>query len=466
MKMVGLSVGTAVMENSRSAPEPTYRPNLIVLLTDDQRWDAVGCMGNPIVKTPEMDRLAREGTLFTKSFVTSAVCAASRASIFTGQYERTHGCNFNKGPLSRRHLQRSYPMLLRETGYETAFVGKYGVGDAGEREIEADEVFDAYYGFYGQGKYFPNGEDGQHLTQLMLEDAEDFFDKRDAGRPFCLSISFKAPHSGVGYLELTPDPALRDLYEDVQIPLPDTAKAAYFEALPEFLQKSNARYNYWELRYSTPEKYQEIMRDYYRLITGVDVVLGRLRASLEKRGLADNTVIVFLSDNGEMTGDYMLGGKELLYDASIRVPMIVYDPRAPERARGQHCGRLALNIDVAPTLLDYAGIQAPDCMQGRSLVPLVRGETPTWRESFFCENDFCVESQYYPRIEGVRTERWKYVRYPEIEPVYEQLFDLDADPQEVNDLARDERGTGVLQSLREKCDRYTRQLDAARSNTN
>jgi len=438
------------------------RPNLVVLLTDDQRWDAMGCVGNSIIQTPEMDRLAEEGTLFTNAFVTTSICAASRASIFTGQYERTHGCNFNTGPLRRPGLEKSYPMLLRRAGYETAFVGKYGVGDAGEREMEAEDVFDHYYGFYGQGRYFPEGQDGKHLTQIMREQADDFLDRRDSGKPFCLSISFKAPHSGVGYLELTPDPSLEELYCGIDIPYPETRNQEYYNALPEFIKRSNARYNYWELRYSTPEKYQSIMRDYYRLITGVDMALGQLRASLAKRGLAENTVIVFLSDNGEMTGDYMLGGKQYLYDASLRIPMIVYDPRAPRKAKGQRREEMALNIDVASTLLDYAGVSGQEAMQGRSLAPLVKGGGGPWRQDFYCENNFICKEQYYPRIEGVRTENWKYARYPEMEPLVEQLYDLEKDPLEVRDLAQAKGFSEVLKGLRDRCDYYTRTLDAAR----
>ena len=386
------------------------RPNILVLVTDDQRWDALGCMGNAIIETPHMDQLAADGTLFANAFVTSSVCAASRASILTGLYERTHRCNFNTGPLRKALLEQSYPMLLRRAGYLTGFIGKYGVGDSPKREIDGEDVFDRWYGFYGQGRYFPEETNGKHLTQIMLDQAKEFLDQTSRDQPFCLSISFKAPHSGDGYLGLTPDPALRDKYRDAAIPMPSTAQQTLFDALPEFLQRCNARTNYWQLRYSEPKQFQAVMKDYYRLITGVDVVLGQLRSELSRRGLAANTVILFLSDNGEMTGDYMLGGKELLYDASIRVPMIVYDPRVPTSARGQRRTEMALNIDIAPTVLDYADQPIPRTMQGCSLATIVRGERNAWRDRFFCENNLRVRSQYYPMIEGLRTERWKYVR--------------------------------------------------------
>lgn len=434
---------------SATSAETSRRPNILVLVTDDQRWDAMGCAGNSIVQTPEMDRLARQGTRFVNAFVTSSICAASRASIFTGQYERAHGSNFHTHPLRRAQLEQSYPMLLRQAGYYTGMIGKYGVGD-GKRDIEGREVFDRWYGFYGQGDYFPREHGGKHLNQVMVDQARDFLDHVPAGRPWCLSISFKAPHSGKGYVSCDAEPDLRHLYAQVEIPMPPTARQEYFDALPEFLRRSNARTAYWQQRFSTPERYQTVMKDYYRLITGADRAIGRIRAELDRRGLHHNTVILFTSDNGDMRGDYLLGGKELLYDVSLRVPMIVFDPRVPAHAHGQMRTELVLNLDIAPTVLDLAGVAIPPTMQGRSLRPLVHGQKLDWREEFFCENNFCIPSQYYPMIEGVRTTRWKYVRYTDVEPVYEQLFDLEKDPHEVNDLARRPECRGTLEQLRQR----------------
>lgn len=450
--LLAVACATAASIATAVAAEPQARPNLIFLLTDDQRWDAMGCAGNRVVKTPEMDRLAAEGTLFSNAFVTSSICAASRASIFTGTYERFHHCNFNRRPLMRSLLEKSYPALLRRAGYYTGFIGKYGVeyGKEGKRDIEGSELFDRWYGFYGQGTYFPKQHRGKHLTDVMAEQALEFLAGVPADRPFCLSVSFKAPHSGKGYLRYEPQPALGKLYADVKIPYPPTARQDNFDALPDFLRRCNARTNYWEQRYSTPEQYQSVMKDYYRLITGADQAIGRIRAELQRRGRAGNTVIILMSDNGDMTGDYLLGGKELLYDVSLRVPLIVADPRVPKSALGQKRSELALNIDVAPTLLDLAGAAPSPMMQGRSLVPLVRGEPAPWREDFFCENNFCQPDQYYPMIEGVRNAQWKYVRYTDVTPVYEQLFDLVHDPLELHDLARTPEFAGRLAALRKR----------------
>ena len=173
--------------------------------------------------------------------------------------------------------------------------------------------------------------------------------------------------------------------------------------------------------------------------------------------MADNTVILLLSDNGEMTGDYMLGGKELLYDASIRIPMIILDPRVPQPARQHHCGEMVLNIDVAPTILALAGATVPESMQGRSPAPLLRGNSPQWRDDFFLENNFQLPSQYYPIMEGVRTDEWEYIRYPEMDPVVEQLFDLVHDPRETEDLAGRDICADTLARLRSRCDQFAGQ---------
>jgi arylsulfatase A-like enzyme len=348
-------------------------------------------------------------------------------------------------------LEQSYPALLRRAGYYTGFIGKYGVGD-GKREIEGRELFDRWFGFYGQGTYFPQDHPGKHLTEVMVEQVGQFLDGAPAERPFCLSVSFKAPHSGKGYLGYEPEPALGTLYENVTIPDPSTARQSYFDALPGFLRNSNARTSYWQQRYGTPQQYQAVMKDYFRLITGADRAIGRIRDELKRRGLDRRTVIVFLSDNGDMTGDYLLGGKELLYEASLRVPMIVCDPRAEKSSRGQRRNELALNIDVAPTVVELAGLSPPPGMQGRSLVPLLRAGPASWREDFFCENNFRQPDQDYPMIEGVRTADWKYIRYPEMNPVYEQLFDLLGDPLETHDLARTPIFARQLAYLRARCD--------------
>ena len=376
------------------------QPNIIFLLTDDQRWDAMGCAGNSIVQTPNMDNLASNGVHFTNAFVTSSICAASRASIFTGMYERQHGCNFNTGFLSPSLFAKSYPVLLRKAGYQTGFIGKFGVIVSDEKSAAPHRVwatskqvpaeqFDFCYGFGGQGSFFPHGRQGKHLTQIMADQAIDFLNSCSGNKPFCLSISFKAPHA-----PFTPDPAYDSLYKDVTIPVPATATWEHFEKLPEFIKKGNAHadgHGYWKRRYRTPELYQDTMKKYYRLVTGVDSAIKRVREELEKLNLDDNTVIILLGDNGDLHSEHMLGGKELLYEESLRVPLIIYDPRLAKPLRGQKKQEMALNIDMAPTMLSLAGVHVPDCMQGRNLVPILHEQKISWRKDFFCEKISIIE---------------------------------------------------------------------------
>jgi len=446
------------------------RPNIVFILTDDQRWDALGAAGNAVIQTPQLDRLAADGCLFRNAFVTTAICMASRASIFTGLYERKHGCNFNTGDLKPAFWDKSYPVLLRRAGYFTGFIGKFGfaVMDVPrERNIinrawnDINNIphgdFDVWHGFPGQGRYFPEGPEGRHLTRIMTDQAIGFFKSAPRDKPFCLSVSFKAPHA-----PYTPDPEYKDMYSDVDIPVPQTSKREYFNRLPKFIRDSHAHLGvkdngYWQRRYSTPEKYQQTMKKYYQLIAGVDAAVGRIREALKEQNLDDNTVIIFMGDNGEFESEHLLGGKALLREESIRVPLIVYDPRLPDQQRGGKRDELALNIDIAPTILSLAGLPVPASVHGLDMMSLLTGGDDTWRDDFFCENNFMLDHrnkspQIYPMCECVRAERFKYIRYTDQRPVYEELFDLQLDPHETNNLAEDEQYRLTLNKLRERCD--------------
>jgi len=418
------------------------RPNIIFLLTDDQRWDALGCTGNSIIRTPHIDRLSREGVTFQNCFVTSAICMTSRASMFTGLHERTHGISSFSLPLAPEVNARSYPELLRGAGYRMGFIGKWGLGGNLPKER-----FDYFRGFSGQGKYY-HERDGKlvHLTQIMGEQALEFLDGCSGDQPFCLSVSFKAPHvQDEDPRQFLYDPAHEELFQDVRIPVPKTADDRYFQRLPEFLQTSEARKR-WEIRFSTPEKYQTSVKGYYRLVYGVDEVVGRIRQKLQERGLAENTVLVFMGDNGFYLGEHGLAGKWFMHEESIRVPLIVHDPRLPERLRNKRRGEMVLNIDIAPTLLELAGVPASPSVQGRALMPLVRGGKPRWREEWFYSHLYGYN--LIPKSEGIRTRRWKYIRYIESEPLCEELYDLKRDPLEENNLARESGRARQLEKLR------------------
>lgn len=443
-----------------TAAAPSERPNLIFILVDDLRWNTLGCMGDKIVQTPNIYRLAQRGVLFRNAFVTTSICAVSRASFFTGQWERRHGIDdFAKG-LNGDRWDNTYPALIRKAGYRTGFIGKYGVGNAKEVAAKA-EAFDYWRGQPGQaGEFFfeRNDPSRTHATARFGNHALEFLDGCQPSQPFCLSISFNAVHARDNKpREYEPDPRDETLYQGMTIPLPKLATEEAFERLPVFVQKSEGRRR-WHWRFDAPEKAQNILRDYYRLITGVDREVGRIVAGLEKRGWADNTVIIFTSDNGYALADRGLADKWFMYEESIRIPLIVFDPRLPASARGRQVDAMALNTDIAPTLLALASLPVPDVMQGRSLVPLVRDgkAPPDWRTEFFYEHHSVADR--IPPSEGVRTERWKYIRWLEPNPMMEELYDLASDPLEERNLIPEAPHAKTLGELRAKWQAYRKEL--------
>lgn len=429
-------------------------PNLIFLLTDDQRWDSLGSYGNSIVQTPHIDGLAAEGVLFENMFVTTSICALNRASILMGQYVSRHGIKNFRAELNQDQLNKSYLGVLKSAGYRLGFIGKWGVGQPPQA------LFDFNRGFPGQGRYFLEvAGQPRHLTSVMGDQALEFLEESSVLQPFCLSVSFKAAHvqdsDSVTDDPFPFDPALENLYRDVVIPSPLTAARAFFERLPVFLKNSEARQR-WAVRFWGPERYQESVKGYYRLVSGVDVVVGRILEKLREKGFDKNTVIVFSGDNGFFLGEYGLAGKWFPHEVSIRVPLIVHDPRLSKDQRGVRREEIALSIDIAPTLLDLAGLSPPKGTQGSSVLPLVRGQTMNWRREFFYEHPF--SHARIPFTEAIRTERWKYIRYLESEPLHEELYDLQQDPQEARNVASLPQHRNLLEEMRGKWRRWRRQV--------
>lgn len=446
------------LENARGAGGRD-RPNVLFLFVDDQRSDTLGCVDSrwgDILRTPHVDRLARQGTRFENAFVTTSICAASRASVFTGLYERTHRYTFGTPPMIEEHVRASYPMLMRRAGYHTGFVGKFGVGIRNELQAE---MFD-YFKPLGRNPYWRVMPDGakRHLAQVIGDHAIDFISQSGDRDPFCLSVSFNSVHAEDsvkepgGLLEgHYPYPrATADLYTDVEIPLPELHDPEVFESQPDFLKNSlNRKRYFW--RWDTPEKYETNMRAYLRMISGVDHVIGRIVEALEKRGVADNTVIIYMGDNGYYMGERGFAGKWSHYEESLRVPLIVYDPRVSDGARGQVREEMALNLDVPELMLRFAGLEVPGLYQSRDLMPLVRGEgVAAWRGDFFCEH--LMDHGGIPKWEGVRGTRYKYARYFEQDPPYEFLHDLEEDPKELRNLASEPGYRDVLERMRRRCD--------------
>jgi arylsulfatase A-like enzyme len=437
---------------ARAEDQPS-RPNFILLLVDDLRWNTLGFMGDRAVQTPHLDRLAKQAVVFRNAFVTTSICCVSRASILTGQWEKRHRIVGFDTPLSPAQWAETYPALLRKAGYRTGFVGKFGVG-AAKHVAAMSEAFDFWRGRPGQGGDFfeKNDPARTHATARFGNEALDFLASCNAEQPFCLSVSFNAVHARDGQpREFEPDPRDEALYAGTDLPVPPLATDAAFQRLPAFVQASEGRRR-WKMRFDTPEKAQQIIRDYYRLITGVDREVGRLVEELEKRGLAHNTVILFTSDNGFALGDRGMADKWFAYEEDIRVPLFIYDPRQASRT----VDALVLNVDLAPTMLELARLPIPEAVQGRSLFQHLRGEQPAaeWRTDFFYEHHSVPAK--IPPVEGIRTARWKYIRWlpgaGHPEPV-EELYDLQGDPLEERNLVGEAGHEKTLHELRERWQR-------------
>ncbi|MBK8100440.1 MAG: sulfatase [Planctomycetes bacterium] len=437
-----------VFANCLVAQEPAKRPNLLILVTDDQRFDSLGCTGNQFVDTPHVDALARDGVNFRQAFVTTPICAASRASILCGSYESAHRFTFGTPPLADSWVDASYPTRLRAAGYRTGFVGKFGVKVP---EGATARMFDSFVPL--SPPYRKRRDDGteRHLTDLETDRALEFLDGCNAGQPWCLSISFNAPHADDGSKQQYFWPHEQDtVYAQTEFPVPASMDDAFFTRLPAFLRESESRVRFgW--RFDTPAKYQDMVRGYHRMIRGVDAAVGRLRQELARRELATDTIVVFTSDNGYFLGERGFADKWYGYELSLRVPMLVYDPRAPGLHRGTTSDHVVLNVDLAPTLLQLAGAEPSAAHQGRSVVPLLAGRAPAdWRSEFLFEHRF-VHARI-PRSEGVRTDRFTYISWLDGVPGSEELYDHRADRDQVHDLVADPGFAATLLALRARTD--------------
>lgn len=468
------------------------RPNIIFLLTDDQRWDTFGFMGNKTIITPNCDKLAAEGVVFENTLHATPICQPSRASIQLGQYLNTHRCGFDaptQNSISQQEWMKSFPVLLRESGYFTGFVGKFGYPVSAQKtknrvnedlaidkgvdsqlwkreECMPKDSYDRWLGFPGQGTYHVNGK---HGTEDRGDKAIAFI--RAAANqkaPFALQVSFKAPHS-----PFSPAPEFLAMYENTNIPRHDNDLEEAFERLPEVVRtKYRGRKGY-----VGDEAFQNFITRYYALITGVDHVVGRIREELKSLGLDENTIIIYSSDNGYFCGSKQLSGKDLLYEESIKAPLIIYDPRQPASAGITKRQGITSTIDIAPTILGYAGLKAPSSMQGKSLLPLVSGTKNQVHKAVYGENNFAnfspvisdfndpAERDAFSSVRSkyVRTPQFKYIRYHECTPVVEELWKITKDPQEKINLVGNPEYSSVLKKMRKMLDKFetsTRGMDS------
>lgn len=446
-RLAGASLGAAlagcapaVVRNARAR-----RPNIVFILTDDHAQSAMGLYGNTILRTPNLDRIGREGVRFDLGFVTSALCLPSRASFLTGQYPHTHGMRtngaesgFTREPMLRN--AQTWPNLLRADGYHTGVVGKWHI-DTPPQGYDVTAVLP------GQGEYFDppmlvNGtmtRQRGHTDDVIGDHALRFLRTRPKDRPFALLFQFKAPHRG-----WEPAPRFARAFEDVEIPVPDTLYDT-LDARPLALRKSQMRIaDMSDFRDRVPASLPErerarrnfdiLVRRYYRVLLGVDENVGRLLDALDREGLAEDTIVVYTSDNGFFLGEHGLFDKRLMYEPAIRVPLLLRWPGgAAPRVDVAH---FALNIDLAPTLLDLASAAVPAAMQGASWKPILSAADAPWRRDFLYEYYEFPAAHCVRPHRGVRDARWKYIQWS-LDPREEELYDLQADPGEQRNLAAD-----------------------------
>jgi arylsulfatase A-like enzyme len=408
-----------------SAKAATDRPNFVIMMCDDQRWDAMSLAGNTVLKTPNMDRIGREGILFHNAFVINSLCSPSRATILTGTYSHTNGVIDNRGKVDVRPETPWMPDLLRAAGYEVAFCGK-----SHQKSALRDRKWDFYFGYRGQGRYKDpviaegtDGKDAVHpgwMDDVVTDKAIGWLKGR-AEKPFCLFLFFKACHRS------WERPArLADLYKDVTVPKPalwDDAGAGKPKA---FLDADNKIGGFKDVA-----DYDKFMKDYYATIVGADENVGKVLSTLASMGKLDDTMVLHTGDNGFFLGEWQRFDKRFMHEVSIRVPMVVRYPKLIKA--GSVSDRMVLNLDIAPTLLDLAGVAVPKEMQGRSWAPLFKDPKAEFRKDWLYEYYEFPDGHKVKPQRGVRTEQWKLIHYYE-QPEEFELYDLQKDPWEKENL--------------------------------
>jgi len=439
------------------------RPNIIFLLADDLRFDALGCMGNPDVQTPNLDRLAQAGAVFDNTYCTTAICMASRAQIMTGLYEFTTGTNFDHGNMRHTLWQQSYPVLLKQAGYRTGFAGKFGfhvdAADGGKGSHETVRpAFDWWGGWMGQGSYQvaenataeawhqEYGDRKEHTTYALGTMGADFVRESAADRqPFCLSISFKAPHSPY-HLDARYDP----VYAGTAFTRPANYGLEGGEHMPPQAKSGRpaGKGKSWV------KDFDGTSRKYHQLVHGMDVAVGLIRKAVQDSGVAENTVFIFTSDNGYFCGSKGLAGKLYAYEEGSRAPLIIFDPRHPSAGRKLRVSALTGNIDMAPTILDLAGLPAPTDIDGKSLLPLLDEPSREVHESLLLIQVWGIRSA---QSLGVVTPEWKYVNWfygsDGFAPA-EELYDMKRDRHEMRNAAANPELAGVLAEMRQRYDAW------------
>ncbi len=466
----GLSTSTLVDLHASASPDKRRRPNIVFILTDDQRWDYMGCMGHPFLKTPHIDRLAAEGALFNNAFCTTSLCSPSRATFLTGTYAHTHGVTNNRGREYNPEVTPSFPQVLQAAGYNTGYIGKW-------HQAYHDEPrpgFDYWLSFVGQGSYFDQqlNENGRrfektgYTTEVLSDYAVEYIE-RNSEQPFCLILSHKAVHE-----PFLPPPRHAEAYAGESLPEPPNYRDDFAgkAAWQRRRVRDWTRYRSSEVRsnavpdavavkpWEDPAHWWnqgEKWLNYNRCINAIDDSVGRVIAALEAQGVLDDTIIAFASDNGYFLGEHGRHDKRMPYDEAMRVALVMRYPRIGPQ--GATIGGLALNLDLAPTFLDLAGVPIPDTVQGLSLRPLLEGKTSRVRDDIFYE--YWVElTHHIPRTVCVRTEDWKYIEYPDLNDI-DELYHLKSDPAELHNLSQAPEHAEKKREMKARLQRLLQETD-------
>ena len=405
--------------------------NIIFILSDDHRYDFMGFMGKPkFLETPNMDKMARQGAHLPKAFVTTALCSPSRASVLTGQYSHKHGVIDNNTNVPKGTI--FFPQYLQNAGYETAFIGKWHMG---RTSSDPRPGFNKWVSFRGQGDYYDpvlniDGEEGKvkgYVTDLLTDYALEWL-KKDRDKPFFLYLSHKAVH---GMFE----PAKRHLgkYDNVTLEYPRTMADTEenYKGKPRWVKEQRNSWHGVDYMYHGRMDYDVFYRRYCEALLGVDESIGRVLDYLEQAGLSESTLVFYMGDNGFSFGEHGLIDKRHMYEESMRVPLLAYCPGLIKP--GTVVSQMVQNIDIAPTILETAGLKAPDYMDGHSFLPLLAGKEVKWRDAVFYEYYWEWNYPQTPTVHGVRTDRYKYMHYHGIWDI-DELYDLQNDPEEMHNL--------------------------------
>lgn len=454
-----LALVTAMMLASVAtliAAEPA-KPNILFIYTDDQSYDAVsvvqmeqGEKGRfPWLQTPNLDRLAAEGVRFRNAFVVNSICSPSRAVNLTGRYNHDSGngiaTNFRPFPVNNI----THATLMRADGYTTAYVGKWHMRDQRERPGFDHSASYISHGKYADCPFIVDGKDTPTtgwIDDVATDYAIDFIRKqKTSAKPWSLILGFKSPHQ-----PWEPPARTKVLYAG------EVARTVPNVNTPPIYTKKHSQAAQ-EKKPVPPTMPTNL--DYFRSVKAMDDCMGRLLDSLDQTGFASNTIVIFTSDNGVYLGAHAAGDKRSAYDESLRVPFIVRDPFLGSAARGRTVDEMVLNLDLAPSLLDYAGLPIPKEMQGLSWRPLLTGKNVPWRQSWFYE--YFTENQKetnVPDITAVRTADAKLIKYPG-HRAWTELFDLKADPYEINNLIDDPAAAELKAKMLAEHDRLAKEID-------